>query len=38
MSDKLEEAIIGMYSRGMTNSDISQQAKELIFMINHIIM
>lgn len=28
MSDKLEEAIIGMYSRGMTNSDISEQVKE----------
>ena len=26
MSDKLEEAIIGMYSRGMTTSDISEQA------------
>lgn len=29
MSDKLEEAIIGMYSRGMTNSDISEQVKEV---------
>jgi transposase-like protein len=29
MSDKLEEAIIGMYSRGMTTSDISQQVKEV---------
>ena len=29
MSDKLEEVIIGMYSRGMTNSDISQQVKEV---------
>ncbi|HEY8969091.1 MAG TPA: IS256 family transposase [Puia sp.] len=28
MSDKLEEAIIGMYSRGMTTSDISEQVKE----------
>lgn len=28
MSEKLEEAIIGMYSRGMTTSDISQQVKE----------
>lgn len=28
MSDKLEESIIGMYSRGMTTSDISQQVKE----------
>jgi len=28
MSDKLEEAIIGMYSRGMTTSDISDQVKE----------
>lgn len=27
MSDKLEEAIIGMYSRGMTTSDISEQVK-----------
>lgn len=29
MSDKLEEAIIGMYSRGMTNSDISEQVKQV---------
>ena len=29
MSDKLEESIIGMYSRGMTTSDISQQVKEV---------
>jgi len=29
MSDKLEEAIIGMYSRGMTTSDISQQVKDV---------
>jgi len=29
MSDKLEEAITGMYSRGMTTSDISQQVKEI---------
>ncbi|RFS18644.1 IS256 family transposase [Chitinophaga silvatica] len=29
MSDKLEEAIIGMYSRGMTTSDISDQVKEI---------
>lgn len=28
MSDKLEEAIIGMYGRGMTTSDISEQVKE----------
>jgi len=27
MSDKLEEAITGMYSRGMTTSDISHQLK-----------
>lgn len=27
MSDKLEEAIIGMYSRGMTSIDISEQVK-----------
>lgn len=27
MSDKLEESIIGMYSRGMTTADISQQVK-----------
>lgn len=29
MSDRLEEAIIGMYSRGMTTSDISRQVKEV---------
>jgi putative transposase len=29
MSDKLQEAIIGMYSRGMTTSDISGQVKEM---------
>jgi transposase-like protein len=29
MSDKLEEAIIGMYSRGMTTSDISDQVKQI---------
>ncbi|PSL24076.1 mutator family transposase [Chitinophaga ginsengisoli] len=29
MSDKLEEAIIGMYSRGMTTSDISEHVKEV---------
>jgi putative transposase len=29
MSDKLEEAIIGMYSRGMTTSDISEQVKQV---------
>lgn len=29
MSDKLQEAIIGMYSRGMTTSDISDQVKEI---------
>jgi transposase-like protein len=29
MSDKLEEAITGMYSRGMTTSDISTQVKEI---------
>ncbi len=29
MSDKLEEAIIGMYSRGMTTADISDQVKEV---------
>lgn len=29
MSDKLEEAITGMYSRGMTCSDISAQVKEI---------
>ncbi|RYY43620.1 MAG: IS256 family transposase [Chitinophagaceae bacterium] len=28
MSDKLEEAVIGMYSRGMTTADISEQVKE----------
>lgn len=28
MSDRLEEAIIGMYSRGMTTSDISEQVKQ----------
>ena len=28
MSDRLEEAIIGMYSRGMTNADICEQVKE----------
>ncbi len=28
MSDKLEEAIIGMCSRGMTTSDISEQVKQ----------
>ena len=28
MSDRLEEAIIGMYSRGMTTSDISEQIKQ----------
>lgn len=28
MSDKLEEAIIGMYGRGMTTADISEQVKE----------
>jgi putative transposase len=28
MSDKQEEAIIRMYSRGMTTSDISDQVKE----------
>lgn len=28
MSDKLEEAIIGMYGRGMTTSDISEQVKQ----------
>lgn len=28
MSDRLEEAIIGMYGRGMTTSDISEQVKE----------
>jgi len=29
MSDKLEEAITGMYSRGMTTADISEQVKEI---------
>ena len=29
MTDKLEEAIIGMYSRGMTTSDISDQVKQI---------
>lgn len=29
MSDKLEEAIIGMYARGMTTSDISEQVKQV---------
>lgn len=29
MSDKLEDAITGMYSRGMTTSDISAQVKEI---------
>ena len=29
MSDKLEDLIIGMYSRGMNNSDISQQVKDV---------
>jgi transposase-like protein len=29
MSDKLEEVIIGMYSRGMTTSDICEQVKEV---------
>jgi transposase-like protein len=29
MSDQLEESIIGMYSRGMTTSDICQQVKEV---------
>lgn len=29
MSDKLEEAIIGMYSRGMTTSDIREQVKQV---------
>lgn len=28
MSDRLEEAIIGMYGRGMTTSDISEQVKQ----------
>lgn len=29
MSDRLEEAIIGMYGRGMTTSDISEQVKQV---------
>lgn len=29
MSDKLEEAIIGMYGRGMTTADISDQVKQI---------
>lgn len=29
MSDKLEEAIIGMYSRGMTTSDIREQVQQV---------
>jgi transposase-like protein len=29
MSDKLEDSIIGMYGRGMTTSDISDQVKEI---------
>ncbi|WP_205508752.1 IS256 family transposase [Longitalea arenae] len=29
MSEKLEESIIGMYSRGMTTSDISRQVREV---------
>jgi putative transposase len=29
MSDKLEEVIIGMYGRGMTTSDISEQVKDV---------
>jgi transposase-like protein len=29
MSDRLEEAIIGMYSRGMTTSDICEQVKNV---------
>ncbi|NCT76176.1 MAG: hypothetical protein GXC78_16705 [Chitinophagaceae bacterium] len=29
MNDKLEESIIGMYSRGMTTSDISRHVKEV---------
>jgi len=29
MSDKLEEAILGMYSRGMTTSDIADQVKDI---------
>ena len=29
ISSKIEDAIIGMYSRGMTTSDVSQQVKEI---------
>jgi transposase-like protein len=29
MNDKLEEAIIDMYCRGMTTIDISEQVKEI---------
>lgn len=29
MSDKIEQAIIGMYSRGMTTRDIEEQVKEI---------
>ena len=29
MSDRLEEAIIGMYGRGMTTADISEQVKQV---------
>lgn len=29
MSDKLEEAILGMYSRGMTTTDVSEQIAEI---------
>lgn len=29
MSDKLEDAIIGMYSRGMTTTDIEEQVREI---------
>ena len=29
MSDRLEEAIIGMYGRGMTTGDISEQVKQI---------
>lgn len=29
MSEKLEDAILGMYSRGMTTSDIEEQVKEI---------
>jgi len=29
MSDQLEEAVIGMYSRGMTTSDITEQIKQV---------